>query len=68
MGSGRTREVRAPVTAVVGDELLAKQWMIRFSEDNVTLAQSWSPLASTKNKHASRRTFSAFVSDSAAKR
>ena len=36
--AGRTHEVSAPVTAVVEDELLAKQWMMRYSEDNVTLA------------------------------
>ena len=63
MDSGRTREVRVPVTAVV-DELLAKQWMMRYSEDNVTLASfelphiismvlgmpiMVAPVASTKN-------------------
>ena len=38
MEAGRTREVRAPVQPVVEEPVLAKQWMMRYSEDNVTLA------------------------------
>ena len=64
MEAGRTREVRAPVTAVVEEPVLAKQWMMRYSEENVTLASSElphlismvlgmpiivTPVASTKN-------------------
>ena len=64
MEAGRTREVRAPVTAVVEEPLLAKQWMMRYSEDDVTLASfelphlismvlgmpiMVAPVASTKN-------------------
>ena len=33
----RTKEVRAPVPAIVEDESFAKQWMQRYSEDNVAL-------------------------------
>ena len=34
----RTVEIRAPLEAVVEDQALANQWMMRYSEDNVALA------------------------------
>ena len=37
LSASRTREVRAPVEPVLTDELLAKQWKMRYSEDNITL-------------------------------
>ena len=38
LATGRKREVRAPVTTVVEEPVLAKQWMMRYSEDIVQLA------------------------------